>query len=99
VDKRKLKMKICSNCKEEVTSCDSGHGHKFKIGDKIYCNRKPKPYGSLHFCDIGEMEQAILDLVIAVRSFGKEATVIKGIYNQNYLETLTPRKRGLKWKI
>ena len=27
---------ICSHCKEELISCDSGNGHKFKIGKIIY---------------------------------------------------------------
>ena len=71
-------MLICNNCKEVITSCDSGWGHKFVIGDLISCKKKPKFDGSLHFCDIYEMEGAILDPNIPVRTYGTEAKVIRG---------------------
>jgi hypothetical protein len=71
-----MKKFYCSNCKEEITSCDSGYGHSFIEGEAIICKKKPKGQGSLHFCDDYEMEQAIVDQDIPVRTFGEEATVI-----------------------
>ena len=71
-----MKKKLyCSYCKEVVESCDGGWGHKFKDGERVICKKKPWPQGSLHFCDDYEMDGAILDPDIPVRTVGVNALI------------------------
>ena len=74
--KRNRKNYYCSHCKQIIESCDSGWGHKFRKGDKIICKKRKLPCGSLHFCNDYEMDDAILDVDIPVRTYGEDAIVI-----------------------
>ena len=67
---------MCSKCKEVVTSCDSGWGHHLSLGDDVICKKKPRPQGSLHFCDQDEMIESIADPDIPVRTYGINAKVV-----------------------
>ena len=74
---------VCSNCKEQIISDDAGWGHKFTKGQDIFCKKKPKFQGSLHYCSESEMDDCILetargeaDFDRKIRSYGKPAKVL-----------------------
>jgi len=51
-----LKCKKCGD--KHLTTCDGGHGHDFKVGDKICCIKKGKEH--LHFCDSSEFGEGVI---------------------------------------